>query len=93
MSWLPYSRHVRWTELGIRVIDVLADFRDGFPLIEQPHHVTRDIHTDASAERVVIENRLPVCSTAGDIALVIILVPDRTAATVARDLFEDRVVC
>lgn len=87
------SGHIGWTVLGIGVINILSDFRDRFALIEEPHHVTRDIHTDASAKRVAIENGLPICSAAGDIALIIILVPDRAAAAVAGNLLQDRRVC
>ena len=88
-SKLDLLGHIRRTILRIRRVDVFSDLGDGLALVQQPHHVTRDVNANASAQGMRIKFRLAFRAKTGYIALVIALVPHRPAPTVAWHLFED----
>src|SRR5512142_1328606 len=79
-------RDVGWSVLGIGRINISSRFLRALSLAQQTHHILSDIHTNGTAQGMMIERDTTLLVYIRNIAGVVGGMPNISTATVARDI-------
>lgn len=93
MRGLIKLRDVGLPVLGIRRVYVRSGILWAFAIVQHAHDILRNIHTDGTAEGMILEGDIALRVHIRDITIVIRCVTDITTAAIAGNILHDVRVC